>query len=1203
MKSLTEEFLAGESTDIPGGIRRFGGERPDHESGSLDFSCLNIELSLKRGESAEGEFIIYGPQDGLMEGRIYSSELRMECLDREFLGVEEKIRYCFHSKGMEEGDQLEGRFSIISNYGEYEIPYHIAIDAERIPSSLGDIKNMFHFANLAKASWEEAVRIFYSRQFCSIFAGGNEKQYYSLYQGLSAIPGNEQNVEEFLIEINKKQRVEYVPGEEEISIEDPESAYEYSLPVVKNGWGHTFLRLEPDGDFINIEKNKVSDDDFLGNSFRLNFRIDSDKLHMGRNYGSIRIYNSCVKLTVPVTVIRNGERRKTFGIRREKKRILVQLMEYYLAFRMKKISTRTWMSETEKLVERLQSVDERDPQTILFRVQLLITQERYNEAKWLLDRIRPELEGKGCPPELWCYYLYLTTLYSGADAYIDEVAGQVERLFMANSDNWRIAWLMLYLSEEYGKSSEKRFLVLEEQFNKGCTSPVLYVEAWHLLELNPTLLMKLSSFEIQVLYFAARRELLTRDVIVQLCSLIRKRKDYSGQLFFVLKECYEKYPDNETLHAVCTLLIKGGKTDSSFFEWYRLGVEQELRITRLYEYFMMALPENYADELPKMIVMYFAYNSELDYRKNAFLYAYIYKRREKQPELYLSYCEKMERFILNQISRERIDENLAYLYRNLLVPRIINEEVAQKLATLLFMNRITVADKEIRRIIVRYTISREEYEYPVVDGNAWVPIYGADYTMFLEDRESNRYVHTVPYRAERMMLPGKLIPLIMPFVEGHAGLDIYMCEGDKTSGTVTAENEKCFRNIAESEWIEPEYKGEFQRKLIHYYYEQDYIRELDAWLDTLCPEGMKDRERNEIIRFMIVRGMYDKAFEWIRGYGAGGIDAKNIVRLISRLLVRDGYIEDETMTYAACYAFDNGKYDGHLLTYLVCFYNGLLRQMRDIWKAAVAFELETYGLCERMIVQMLYAGSFVGERMDIFRTYVSGGAKAQIEGAFLTQCAYDYFVKDKLIDSFIFTDTVRVYERGEKTEMVCKLALLKYYAENREQITPSLRAAVRRFLCDMMDENIFFPFFREYAGELPVMAQFEDKTMIEYKTRPGVRTMIHYIVERGENTESEYRKEEMKDMFGGIRVKAFVLFFGERLQYYITEEADGREQLTESASVSKSDILQEVKEDRFNLINDIVVGKTLQDYDTVDCLMEEYFKKEFITSQIFHLRQ
>ena len=68
------------------------------------------------------------------------------------------------------------------------------------------------------------------------------------------------------------------------------------------------------------------------------------------------------------------------------------------------------------------------------------------------------------------------------------------------------------------------------------------------------------------------------------------------------------------------------------------------------------------------------------------------------------------------------------------------------------------------------------------------------------------------------------------------------------------------------------------------------------------------------------------------------------------------------------------------------------------------------------------------------------------------------------------------------------------------------------------------------------MERFEDKTVVEYRAEPGSRVAIHYKIERGNYTEGEYRQEDMKDMYGGIYAKAFILFFGEQLQYYIMEE-------------------------------------------------------------------
>ena len=112
--------------------------------------------------------------------------------------------------------------------------------------------------------------------------------------------------------------------------------------------------------------------------------------------------------------------------------------------------------------------------------------------------------------------------------------------------------------------------------------------------------------------------------------------------------------------------------------------------------------------------------------------------------------------------------------------------------------------------------------------------------------------------------------------------------------------------------------------------------------------------------------------------------------------------------------------------------------------------------------------------------------------------------------------------------------------------------------------------------------------------------MIHYLIQKEAEEKQEYAKEVMKDLFSGICVKEFILFFGERLQYYITEDADGREQVTHSATVSKNDSRDDVHmNSRFSLLNDIMIGKTMQDYDTVDKLLEEYYKKDFMVNKLF----
>ena len=517
----------------------------DYENGSLDFSCAKIELSIQKGQIYEGSFHIYGVPGTFTSGTVFSTDRRMECLNTEFIGTDEEILYCFHGEKLEEGDVVKGNFCVISNHGEYYIPYVVSVVRAEMYSSVGSIKNLFHFANLAKSNWAEAVKLFYSPAFESIFTG-SDAQYADDYYGLSSYKGSEQNMEEFLIQVNKKQRVEFLAESDSLSIEL--STYELSgsvlereLTIIRNGWGYTRLYVECTGDFLFTEKEVITDDAFLGTYCRLPVYIDPNYCRKGKNYGEICLYNSYVTLRIPVTVKLEGALRRNHQ-ELFKKRTTAELMEYYLAYRMRKIGTTTWMKETGKLVDKLVAMDENDIAARLFQTQLLITEQRINEAGWMLDHVADLLDKQEADDTLTAYYLYLTTLVHNDIAYTVRATGEVEHIYRQNNANWRVGWLLLFLSENIGKSVTAKWMFLEKQFATGCCSPVIYTEALVLLNNNPTLMRKLGTFEQQILYFGARKELLKGEVLEQLLSYVGKVKEYSEVLFMTMKCLYAKTP-------------------------------------------------------------------------------------------------------------------------------------------------------------------------------------------------------------------------------------------------------------------------------------------------------------------------------------------------------------------------------------------------------------------------------------------------------------------------------------------------------------------------------------------------------------------------------------------------------------------------------------------------------------------------------------
>ena len=182
-----------EEARVQDGVERILEGNFNNDMHSLDFSSPIIELKLKEGEDYEGSFTIYGPENELTEGTVSSSRIKMKCLVPAFSGQKEEIGYHFDTSGMAQGDTLKGEFRIVSNQGEYMIPYTVTIEAGTLQSGLGDVKNLFHFTNLARTNWEEAVNLFYSRDFYKVFNGA-DRQHYSCYRGLLLGERREQNL-------------------------------------------------------------------------------------------------------------------------------------------------------------------------------------------------------------------------------------------------------------------------------------------------------------------------------------------------------------------------------------------------------------------------------------------------------------------------------------------------------------------------------------------------------------------------------------------------------------------------------------------------------------------------------------------------------------------------------------------------------------------------------------------------------------------------------------------------------------------------------------------------------------------------------------------------------------------------------------------------------------------------------------------------
>ena len=213
---------------------------------------------------------------------------------------------------------------------------------------------------------------------------------------------------------------------------------------------------------------------------------------------------------------------------------------------------------------------------------------------------------------------------------------------------------------------------------------------------------------------------------------------------------------------------------------------------------------------------------------------------------------------------------MAWLYRRVLKPRELPKEALDQLASLLCSVEVKAPDKAKGRIAVVHARLKGEKIYAMQGGKACVDLYSRMDQVFWEDESGGRELlngkaSMTPLFAD----PGEEFEKeILGLAEGRngpgpcghgsrrpAGLSGKRGgQHDRGGGTVSGKGirkENCgspCSGISKSR-IAP--------------------RDLSLLLGRLNPEDIEPGDRTEIVRYLTLQGMYEKAYEWQKTVGSG----------------------------------------------------------------------------------------------------------------------------------------------------------------------------------------------------------------------------------------------------------------------------------------------------------------------------------------------
>ena len=1161
-------------------IDRLAGGHTDQNKIRISCADARLEGTVPALERTRFETTVSAGGERL-KGLIYSTDPHVKPANTGFVGTECKIAFDV-APGSSSGD-ITGCLQLVSNAGELSIPYCFKVspagDSSQFPGTLKDL------TDAARADACQAAALFVMPGFDQCAFMG-EPGIAALYEGLKGQPSRERALEEFLIGTGQKERVTAELVEDGCLFTRESNTLSGEIVLMRSGWGHLDLTLEEDGGIIELETDSIYSRDFDGDECHIRYAVRPDRLHAGRNFTRVRIYGISTELSYDITVMTGSRRNeKEAAAKRE-----------FLNYVRQYIKLETGKYESAMLLNSMQVSLESVAGTYgvmgkLWLADVYMRQKKVLRAGALLDEVKDNvLDGRQRSVSAYLFYTYLRTQLMGDTQRMEDFVKICRHYYEDGKASDMALFILMKADDELKANRSLALLRLKEHFRAGSRSPYLYTTACRLLSEEPGLLRALDDFEIQSMRNGLKYGLVTEELAAAAARLSIGARHIRPLCVDLMQKLYNVYERSDILTAVCAMLIRMNSRGKKAFKWYSLGVEADISLTRLYDYYIYSLPDDCTGALPRSILLYFSYNSSLDYNAQAILYTNVLRYLKKDDDLYAAYESQISSFAIEQLFQSHMSRELAQIYARFIFPEMVDERIARILPKLLYAMEIRCEDRNMQQAVVCYDELRGEVRAQLRDGAAYIPVYTQSSRIVFQDGFGNRYAG-IRFEKSRMMESKALCERVAELNPAHKMLSLIKVREILRRRAYTAQDMAELRGFAQEEDLSPAFSAKLSAIMISYFSRQTSAA-ADEYMLSAAKRRLGPADALTVMGYLTDNGYHKEAFGLVRQYGYDGLGTSRLFALTSRTILARLFAEDAMLTDMAYTCFCNGMYDAVTEEYLCRYFNGSCADMYKVLQAASGLRVQVYDLPERLLGQMLFSDSY--EHMDeVFVIYASNGSMDQ-------SLVYAYFVvvcKGYFEDGSPFEDEQaglleEVARSGgvRSLPVYCMLALTKYYSTCDEL------GALQLGLCSEMLEQlcrrgIYFDHYSKLARFVSLPGDIAGKTVIGYRSAGAgsVSLRIRILPD-----ETKWRSEQMTPVFGDHYARLVTLLYGETVEYEICEGQDAAPVLTGSAGYDAA----APQCGREESLNGLLKAWSTQDEGLKDSL-EEYIQKDEMTKRLF----
>ena len=281
-------------------INRLANGIIDRDIPKISIAPETMNLPIKSDEIVRMDIKVNSLNNIHVKGLAYSSSYRVKVLTPSFGGQNNIIQIEIDSRFLKSGAVIEGVIDLVTNAGEFSVPYSYRVLTGQTNDVLSEIKTIEDFMIIAKEDAQTALRVFEYKDFINI-PFMDDIKLRALYEAFSNRNNKPNALEEFLVAINKKEPVKVTSYTNLIDFEQVVNVLEAKITLRKNTWGYLGFAVQSSADFIELSDRYINEADFKNNKFDYKFKINSERLHRGKNEGTISFIS--VNQTIVVDIL------------------------------------------------------------------------------------------------------------------------------------------------------------------------------------------------------------------------------------------------------------------------------------------------------------------------------------------------------------------------------------------------------------------------------------------------------------------------------------------------------------------------------------------------------------------------------------------------------------------------------------------------------------------------------------------------------------------------------------------------------------------------------------------------------------------------------------------------------------------------------------------------------------------------------------